>query len=62
MAAIANAADLVLIVYRDEVYDADSEDIGTAEILIGKNLHGPIGSLRLKFDGRCGYFEEIIQG
>jgi replicative DNA helicase len=62
MAAIANAADLVLIVYRDEVYDADSEDIGTAEILIGKNLHGPIGSIRLKFDGRCGHFEEIIQG
>lgn len=62
MAAIANAADLVLIVYRDEVYDTESEDIGTAEILIGKNLHGPIGSLRLKFDGRCGYFEEMFQG
>lgn len=61
-AAIANAADLVLIVYRDEVYDTESEDIGTAEIIIRKNLQGAVGSVRLKFDGRLGNFEEINHG
>ncbi|MDP2805773.1 MAG: DnaB-like helicase C-terminal domain-containing protein [Gallionellaceae bacterium] len=58
MAAIANAADLVLIVYREEVYDTESEEKGTAQIIISRNREGSIGSFSLKFDGRYGNFVE----
>jgi replicative DNA helicase len=61
MAAIANAADLVLMVYRDEVYDPDSEEKGMADIIVSRNREGSIGSFKLKFDGRYGSFEEINQ-
>lgn len=57
--AIANAADLVLMVYRDEVYDTESEESGTAQIIISRNHEGAIGGCSLKFDGRSGTFEEI---
>jgi len=62
MGAIANAADLVLMIYRDEVYDPESEEKGTARIIVSKNMDGSIGSFSLKFDERCGAFEEIIHG
>jgi replicative DNA helicase len=44
-------ADLILFVYRDEVYDDSSEARGTAEILNRKNRNGPIGECRLSFRG-----------
>jgi replicative DNA helicase len=59
MAAIANAADLVLMVYRDEVYDPETEAKGKADIIVSRNREGFIGSFKLKFDGRYGTFEEI---
>lgn len=59
MGAIANAADLVLMIYRDEIYNPESEDKGTAQIIVSKNLEGPVGAFSLKFDGRHGHFEEI---
>lgn len=62
MAAIANAADLVLMVYRDEVYDPDTEEKGRANIIVSRNRDGFIGSFKLKFDGRYGAFEEINHG
>lgn len=62
MGAIANAADLVLMVYRDEVYDPDSGEKGLADIIVSRNREGSIGSFKLKFDGRYGSFEEINQG
>lgn len=62
MAAIANAADLVLFVYRDEVYDPDAEEKGTAQIIVSMNRNGPIGSFSLKYDGLCGSFEEMDHG
>lgn len=59
IAAIANAADLVLMVYRDEVYDPDTKEKGEANIIVSRNRNGYIGSFRLKYDGRYGTFEEI---
>lgn len=58
LGAIANAADLVLMIYRDEVYDPGSEEKGAAQIIVSKNLDGPIGTFSLQYDGRCGNFEE----
>ena len=47
--SIEQDADVVMFLYRDEVYDADSPDIGTAEILVAKHRAGPTGMVRLAF-------------
>jgi len=62
MGAIANAADLVLMIYRDEVYEPESEEKGTAQIIVSKNLDGPIGVISMQYDALCGNFEEKIHG
>ena len=57
--AIEQDADLIMFIYRDEVYDEDSEDKGIAEIIVGKQRNGPIGTRKLRFFGEYTTFENL---
>ena len=57
--SIEQDADLIAFIYRDEVYNQDSPDKGTAEILIRKQRNGPIGEVRLAFIGEFTRFDNL---
>lgn len=57
--AIEQDADIIMFVYRDEYYHPDSQDKGTAEIIIAKQRNGPIGRVRLTFLGQHTRFENF---
>jgi replicative DNA helicase len=60
--AIEQDADVILFIYRDEVYNPDTPDKGKAEIIIGKQRNGPIGMVPLTFLGEYTRFENFATG
>jgi len=60
--AIEQDADVILFIYRDEVYNPESTDKGVAEIIIGKQRNGPIGRINLRFGGEHTRFDNLAPG
>jgi replicative DNA helicase len=57
--AIEQDADIILFIYRDEIYHEDSPDKGIAEIIISKHRNGPTGVIRLAFVGKYTKFANL---
>lgn len=58
---IEDDADVVMFTYRDELYCDDSLEAGTAEVILGKQRTGPIGKVRLIFNGQFSRFDTYVQ-
>ena len=60
--ALEQDADVVMFLYRDEIYNTDSPDRGTAEVIIGKHRAGPTGTSRLAFLDHYTKFANMAKG
>ena len=56
---IEQDADCIIMVYRDEYYDPDSEDKGLAELIVSKNRMGQIGFVKCEFHGQYSKFQDM---
>ena len=59
--AIEQDADIVMFIYRDEVYDENTDEPGIAEVILAKQRNGPVGTIKLQFDGRYTRFHDRSQ-
>lgn len=53
-------ADVILHLYRDEVYNHQSEEVGIAEVIIGKQRNGPLATVKCRFEGQHSLFTNLI--
>ena len=60
--SIEQDADVVMFIYRDEVYNPESPDRGTAEIIVAKHRNGPTGMVRLAFLDHYTKFANMAKG
>jgi replicative DNA helicase len=60
--SIEQDADVVVFLYRDEVHNPDSPDIGTAEILVAKHRSGPTGKVKLAYLSQYTRFANMARG
>ncbi len=61
--SIEQDADLVMFIFREEVYKQDDPDVqGKAEIIIAKQRNGPIGKVKMAFIKNCTRFETLLEG
>lgn len=58
--AIEQEADLIMFLYRDEVYNENTEHKGVAEVIVAKNRQGQVGTVRLAFEGQYSRFSNLI--
>jgi replicative DNA helicase len=60
--SIEQDSDVVMFIYRDDIYNEDSPDRGTAEIIVAKHRNGPTDKVRLAFLGHHTRFENMARG
>jgi replicative DNA helicase len=58
--AIEQDADVIMFIYREEVYDKETRRKGIADIIVAKQRNGPIGEVQLTFLGEYTRFENLV--